>query len=436
MEAPRGIKRPGDAQEQSIAKRPALSPEQQAALDNQLFEALRSEDLNGLANALKMGANANAANDEGRPALIYALSSNDDIFIDADEKREQAATLLLNHGADPNVHQVGDGGGYEGVTPLHFCGVYGFPKLATLLLQKGADLEARDAYEGTPLFTAFDEGAGGTSVEDLKIRNAVGIVLLRANADVDAQTRQGCTPLQAALQCAPDNIIEYMIKKCRNVNPITNGIFTPLQFALERDSEKAALLLLAKGANPDINVPRYQHLPVTALDLTTAEYAAYHLKTETLKRLIQKGSPYSCEKLCKAAVEFNDPYSPKLARLCIALATDKDLISMNGLRLVNQRIATYGPDNPNFPSLIEIRKIFMQASPLKNQILSRLGPVRTTLLIGQPQLNPDLQEALHQHIAQDAMVMPRIKAFYIKGLSETLKNNPEKLKLLKHLEEL
>lgn len=67
--------------------------------------------------------------------------------------------LLLDHGADPNVRTIpgAETGGFmrdartRGETPLHRAAAFGDAAMIGLLLERGADKQARDAHGDTPL---------------------------------------------------------------------------------------------------------------------------------------------------------------------------------------------------------------------------------------------------------------------------------------------
>jgi ankyrin repeat protein len=90
------------------------------------------------------------------------------------------AGLLLDRGADPNARAAIQ------MTPLHFASMLGRPELAGLLLRRGARTDARNSNGDTPLHLAADD----------KIVN----VLLNAGAEVNARNAQGETPLHTARQ--------------------------------------------------------------------------------------------------------------------------------------------------------------------------------------------------------------------------------------------
>ena len=60
---------------------------------------------------------------------------------------------LLDRGADVNVRA-----GYYGWTPLMVAVYYGHPDIAKLLIERGANVNARDRYGHTPLAFAKHHG--------------------------------------------------------------------------------------------------------------------------------------------------------------------------------------------------------------------------------------------------------------------------------------
>ena len=88
------------------------------------------------------------------------------------------ATLLLDRGADPNARAEGE------MTPLHFAAMLSHPEVVGLLTRRGARADIRNASGMMPLHLAAND----------KVVN----VLVAAGADVNALTSKGLTPLHTA----------------------------------------------------------------------------------------------------------------------------------------------------------------------------------------------------------------------------------------------
>ncbi len=100
----------------------------------------------------------------------------------------ETVAACLEAGADLNarhaVHRGSDGSN----TPLHFASRYAWdPAVFVVLLEAGADVEARNRWGRTPL-----HGAAGTN------RSQVVAELVRAGADLNARDSAGNTPLHAS----------------------------------------------------------------------------------------------------------------------------------------------------------------------------------------------------------------------------------------------
>ena len=91
------------------------------------------------------------------------------------------ARLLLEHGADVNARNK------DSVTPLHIAAGEGHVDVARLLLEHGAYVNARSEYGLTPLYYAAVNG-----------RLDVARLLLERGADAGARDDKGRTPLDRA----------------------------------------------------------------------------------------------------------------------------------------------------------------------------------------------------------------------------------------------
>ncbi|MGI9110926.1 MAG: ankyrin repeat domain-containing protein [Gaiellaceae bacterium] len=109
---------------------------------------------------------------------------------------EDAAALLLEHGADANA--VARNAELE-VAPLHSAAAGGHSKLVALLLEHGADPNARQLGGFTPLHAAAQNG-DRESVE----------ALLERGADKTARTDDGKTATELAAAAGHDDLGELL----------------------------------------------------------------------------------------------------------------------------------------------------------------------------------------------------------------------------------
>ena len=94
-------------------------------------------------------------------------------------------TLLLERGADINARNN------NGWTPLHHAVRHNTSAMVTLLLERGADINARDALGTTVLHHIARQSDPATVAP-------AAAFLLDAGADINAQDEQGKTPLHTA----------------------------------------------------------------------------------------------------------------------------------------------------------------------------------------------------------------------------------------------
>jgi uncharacterized protein len=95
----------------------------------------------------------------------------------------------------------------DGFTPLHFAAFFGHPEAAKLLVERGADLDARStneqfALDAAPLHSASAAG-----------QLEVCRVLLDAGADVNAVQHGGYTALLDAAANGNDELVEFLLER-------------------------------------------------------------------------------------------------------------------------------------------------------------------------------------------------------------------------------
>ena len=198
---------------------------------------------------LNQGADLNA-----RATLHASISPDYTTFLDkmeaGDDKREledstplhaaalanarETAEVLLQNGADINAKDD------EGDTSLHFAALANARETAEVLLQNGADANAQAKDGTTPLHFAA-------------LANACEIaeVLLKSEADINAKAEGGVTPLHFAASANACEIAEVLLKSGADINTKAENGKTPLHFAASENACEIAEVLLKSGA--DIN---------------------------------------------------------------------------------------------------------------------------------------------------------------------------------------
>lgn len=178
-----------------------------------LFEACYSGQLENARILLERGANVNATDCCGETALsrncLHQIS---------------LATLLLEHGADPNIQ------GTDGNTALHCADD---AKIVDLLLQHGAGVHLRNNRGETPLYSCFPTPRIVTALlsngADVNAKDNAGVpflhqivfsahstpllldTLLQNNVDLNAVDKAGSTALHALVRSVSSRIGENNI---------------------------------------------------------------------------------------------------------------------------------------------------------------------------------------------------------------------------------
>jgi uncharacterized protein len=171
------------------------------ASTDELFEAIDAEDLARVRSLVDSNpALATARDPQGVSALMRARYRRDkaianailphvpelDVFEAASFGDLDRLTQLLTD--DPSLATAMSA---DGFTALHFAAFFGRHEAVSLLLDRGADVDARAT--GWMTGTALHSAASGGHTEAIRL-------LLEAGADPDARQSHGFVPLHAAAQ--------------------------------------------------------------------------------------------------------------------------------------------------------------------------------------------------------------------------------------------
>jgi ankyrin repeat protein len=157
------------------------------------------------------------------------------------------AQLLLGHCVDVNFRCI------AAVTPLHLTVSRGLPEITRILIERHADIDARDYYGRTPLHQATT-GLNSEASDDNCFE--VARILLEHGAHVDTQDDfDHSTPLHSASFCGSVRLTELLLQHGANVNMRNINGQTPLHAALDGGYSDyffdTIQLLLEHGADVD-----------------------------------------------------------------------------------------------------------------------------------------------------------------------------------------
>ena len=247
---------------------PRITPEMHAAFDDKQTLPLNQEDvqrgnIEKVRDMLDKGADVNVckSRDDKSVPLYWALANG----------HEELATLLVQHGADVNAKYGGgpllcdaardgntdsvkfllDNGADVGIkaksdgsTPLHLASYGCHLGIAKMLVDKGADINAKSNGGWTPLH----EAAKGIEEK----RESTVRYLIQSGADVNAKSEWGQTPLHEAARFGYTDAVKVLIEKGADVNAIDNFGATPCHGAVKEFHEDTIVVLMQHGAKTDI----------------------------------------------------------------------------------------------------------------------------------------------------------------------------------------
>ena len=126
-------------------------------------------------------------------------------------------------------------------TPLHVAALHGHEKIARLLVESGANKEAKVKDEWTPLYIAVQCG-----------HETVARLLIESGANKEAkETLAGATPLYIAALMGHEAVARLLVESGANKDAQSNNGMTPLHFAANKGHEAVARLLIESGAHKD-----------------------------------------------------------------------------------------------------------------------------------------------------------------------------------------
>jgi len=259
-----------------VCARPQASP---SSLNARLFAAVEKGDVASAQSLLREGADVNAENRDGWTLMDLAAGRGD----------VKMARLLLDSGA--NVYARNS----EDRTALDVAVVAQQAPVVELLLQKGIDRKTLnetlfEAIRGLPVVVVIGPAGKNASSSQAVPPNPVVTLLIDKGADINARDEEGASPLEDAAAYGQTSSAESLLEKNADIEARDNFGNTPL-LAASYDNAVATMpdtidtvnLLLEKGA--DINARNNDG--DTALIIASGGGV---VKTQIVKTLIEHGA--------------------------------------------------------------------------------------------------------------------------------------------------
>lgn len=165
--------------------------------------------------------------------LVSLLLTSGDLMVWASRKGDAGAVkMLIKAGAVVNAK------GMDGYTPLMAASIEGHKEVASILINNGADVNAKWRSWGiTPLM--FASSAGHTDIVRL---------LIEQGADINSGGRMAKSPLYLASEEGHVEVVKLLLEKGANVNAQNNGESTALKVASDNGHTDIVKILKEAGA--------------------------------------------------------------------------------------------------------------------------------------------------------------------------------------------
>jgi ankyrin repeat protein len=233
---------------------------------------------------LDHGAKVNELGKNRMTALCCALMDDGRARPEAEIKKTMS--ILLERGADLNLAEV------NGSAPLHFAAQRGLHEVVNLLIDKGAQINARGAIGKTALCWTIGTIPSPSLRPQEMVKKTVTF-LLENGADPNMSSNNGDAPLHYAAELGFDEVVNLLLDKGARINDVNHMGFTPLSWSIssgtrehypnsEETIQETVHVLLERGADPNIPTANQRTVPL--------QYAALAGFNEIIRLLCARGA--------------------------------------------------------------------------------------------------------------------------------------------------
>jgi cytohesin len=239
---------------------------QKAKKEKTLVEAVENGDVEQLKLLISKGADVDA-----KVKAEVVRSDGDAFYVEgwtllhlaAMEGHADIAAILINKGAD--IHARNED--WFGATPLLCAARLGHADVAELLIDAGADINMHAKYFQTPLDYAASQGhldvvelliskgadpARRGALHGAARKDHLDVVelLISKGANIEARGSEGDTPLHVAVKSGNLEMVKLLLKRGAYIDNRDYSDVTPLIQAIQKGNQDMVELLLANGAAP------------------------------------------------------------------------------------------------------------------------------------------------------------------------------------------
>jgi len=276
---------------------------------DRFYQAIRNNDLPALRELVK-NSNVNLKDQRDSTPLMYAAAYGS----------LDALKLLLDAGAEVNAKNTFD------VTALLWC-ARDLAKVR-LLVDKGANVNAQSKQGRTPLLVAAAHDGNSQTVK----------LLIEKGADISARDSAKNTALIEAAGANDSESARLLAAKGADVNAKNGFGDTALMYAASFGNVETLQLLLAKGADVNVvdatDVARVKNGPIALGGFTALHYAAPYGGAATVQLLLDAGAKVNVQEVrgmtpLMLAIGTDRP-DIGVIRLLLARGADKNIQSKDG----------------------------------------------------------------------------------------------------------